>query len=169
MAITHGTCSRYFDVFDRESIKIIFTHELGADTEGSVRDLYRFLGVDDSTSRSTRARFNEAAGAKSRRRAMKWARGIGLDPPGAQSCSDEFKQVLKRRMATSRRPSQDAGRRACQTDGPLSTGQIVIWRRCSASTCLAGRRLDSTVPTICFPSAVSCGTISARRKEVIPA
>jgi len=96
---------RYFEVFDRDSIKIIFTHELGADTDGTVRDLYRFIGVDDTIEFDT-SRANEAAGAGSRR-LMKSARGMGLTRLGPM-LPDGVKQRLKTRMANlGGRPTMD--------------------------------------------------------------
>jgi Sulfotransferase family len=57
---------RYFEVFERERIRIYLYEELRADTQGVVTDLLRFLDVDPSVEIDVSKRFNVSGVHRSR-------------------------------------------------------------------------------------------------------
>jgi hypothetical protein len=48
LGLYHPQLSRYFERFDRSRIKVILYDDLAADPAAVMRDLYAFLGVDES-------------------------------------------------------------------------------------------------------------------------
>ena len=44
----HAQLSRYYELFDREQIRVYLYEDLKEDPAGMVQDVFRFLGVDDS-------------------------------------------------------------------------------------------------------------------------
>ena len=58
--------ARWFAQFPREQLRVVFSHELNADVEAVVRDLWRFSGVDDRAGFVDQGRVNEAIGAGAR-------------------------------------------------------------------------------------------------------
>ena len=47
---------RYFDIFDREQIKVIIYDDFRQDTVGTMQSIYRFLDIDDSFIPNTKSR-----------------------------------------------------------------------------------------------------------------
>ena len=54
----HAQLSRYYDLFGREQIRVYLYEELKADPLGMVRDVFGFLGVDDSFAPDTSLKHN---------------------------------------------------------------------------------------------------------------
>lgn len=50
---------RYIDMFGRDNVKIIFTEDMRDDAQGVVKELYRFVGVDDQFTADTSKKYNE--------------------------------------------------------------------------------------------------------------
>jgi Sulfotransferase family len=49
---------RYFDLFDREQVRVYLYEDLGADPVGVLKDIFRFLGVDDESVPDVSVRHN---------------------------------------------------------------------------------------------------------------
>jgi hypothetical protein len=58
----HGQLKRYFELFDRERIKVCLYEELNEDPVGVSQDVFRFLGVDDAFEPDTSLRHNVSGG-----------------------------------------------------------------------------------------------------------
>jgi hypothetical protein len=57
--------SRYYDQFDQQQIKVILFDDLAADPQGVLRDLFRFLEVDDAFIADTSVRHNAGVAPRS--------------------------------------------------------------------------------------------------------
>lgn len=58
MGFYHGQLKRYFEVFDRDQIKVYLYEDLEANPVGVLQDIFRFLGVDDTFVPDTTLRHN---------------------------------------------------------------------------------------------------------------
>jgi hypothetical protein len=63
----HRQLRRYYDVFPRERIRVYLYEELTSDPDALLRDLYRFLGVDEGLTANVEQHFNEAGIPKNER------------------------------------------------------------------------------------------------------
>jgi hypothetical protein len=50
---------RYIDMFGRENVKIVFTEDMKLDATSVVKEIYKFIGVDDTFIPDTDKRYNE--------------------------------------------------------------------------------------------------------------
>jgi len=62
----HAQLSRYFEAFGRERVKVYLYDDLRSDPFGMMRDIFRFLGVDDSFTPDTSTRYNLSGVPRSR-------------------------------------------------------------------------------------------------------
>lgn len=62
----HSQLKRYYDRFEREQIKVYLYDELNSDPEGVVRDMFRFLDVDDAFEPDMSSRHNVSGIPQSR-------------------------------------------------------------------------------------------------------
>lgn len=62
----HSQLKRYYDRFDRGQIKVYLYDELNSNPEGVVRDIFRFLGVDDEFEPDMASRHNVSGVPQSR-------------------------------------------------------------------------------------------------------
>lgn len=62
----HEQLSRYFELFPPEQIKIFLYEEVIRDNKAMMRELYRFVGVDDTFEPDTSLRYNPSGIPKSR-------------------------------------------------------------------------------------------------------
>ncbi|HEX8199102.1 MAG TPA: sulfotransferase [Isosphaeraceae bacterium] len=67
MGFYHEQLSRYFVAFDRAQIRIYLYDEFHADPLGVLRDVFRFLGVDEGFAPDTSVRHNAASVPRERR------------------------------------------------------------------------------------------------------
>ena len=58
MGLYSSQLRRYYELFDREQIKVYLYEELNADPKSTLGDLFRFLGVDEAFVPETRIRYN---------------------------------------------------------------------------------------------------------------
>lgn len=54
----HSQLKRYFDLFERDQIKVYFYEDLNSDPLGMLQDAFRFVGVDDTFVPETAVRYN---------------------------------------------------------------------------------------------------------------
>jgi len=101
MYLDHGDYAtgigRYLEHFDPAALRVVFTHEMGVDTAGVVRDLYGFVGVDASIEIDSPERVNEALGSRGRG-VMQAAKRTGLTRLGPL-LPDSVKQKVKKRLS----------------------------------------------------------------------
>ena len=57
---------RYFDLFERDQLKIYLYEDLNSDPSGLSRDIFRFLGVNESFTPQAAARYNASGRPKSK-------------------------------------------------------------------------------------------------------
>jgi len=62
----HAQLRRYLELFDRERVMICFSEDLSRDPERLLRDVFRFLGVDDSFVPAASTRHNAAGVPRSK-------------------------------------------------------------------------------------------------------
>jgi hypothetical protein len=58
VGLYHAQLKRYFDLFERDQIKVYLYEDLGSDALGMVQDVFRFVGVDDAFVPETAVRYN---------------------------------------------------------------------------------------------------------------
>ena len=63
----HRNLSRYFERFDRSRIRVYLYEDFNRDPEGTLTDVFRFLGVDDGFRPDLRTRFNASGRPRSAR------------------------------------------------------------------------------------------------------
>jgi hypothetical protein len=145
--------AEYFARFPAEQIKVILFDDLQANTPEVVRDLYRFLGVDDSFSPNF-ARENEGGVARSRvsylalDKARKWLRRAGLTPAALKP----FAKRLERSLLTKSRIDPHIRRKILE----------VCAADIRATQALIGRDLSSWLPA---ESVDGHGSRDAERRQ----
>jgi hypothetical protein len=58
VGLYHRQLKRYFDLFERDRIRVYLYEDLGSDPTGMLRDVFRFLDVDDSFVPEASVRYN---------------------------------------------------------------------------------------------------------------
>ena len=66
IGLYYGQLKRYFELFERDQLKIYLYEDLNSDPSGLSQDIFRFLGVDDSFIPQAAARYNASGTPKSR-------------------------------------------------------------------------------------------------------
>lgn len=72
----HGFLKRYYDRFDQRQIRVYLFDDLRADPNGMLRDIFRFLGADDTFAPDTSIQYNVGRGVPRYRRlnmGLSWA------------------------------------------------------------------------------------------------
>lgn len=62
----HAQLSRYYELFDRDRIRVYLYEEFDADPVGVARDIFRFLGLDDAFEPDVSVRYNPAGVPRNR-------------------------------------------------------------------------------------------------------
>jgi hypothetical protein len=62
----YGQLKRYFDLFERNQLKVYLYEDLNSNPSGLVRDIFRFLGVNESFTPQAAARYNASGMPKSK-------------------------------------------------------------------------------------------------------
>ena len=106
---------RYFDRFRREQLRVYLYEDYVADPAGMMRDVFRFLGVDDSFVPDMSVRHNESKFPRSRALQVfltepRRAKNL-LKPLLPAGCSRRIGDHLRRRNLTRPRLSEEARRR----------------------------------------------------------
>jgi len=91
----HAQLSRYFEAFGRERVKVCLYDDLRSDPFGMMRDLFRFLGVDDSFTPDTSTRYNLSGVPRSRAVGNLVKRLGGLTPALKKVIPFEARQLIK--------------------------------------------------------------------------
>lgn len=106
---------RYMEYFPLDRMRVVFTHELADTTEYVVRDLWRYLGVDDAASMPNESRANEAIG-RSAAPLMKFLKATGLMKLRSL-LPESLKGKIKRGLASAgEKPKMDPDTRAWLTE-----------------------------------------------------
>ncbi len=66
IGLYHAQLKRYFDLFERDRIKVYLYEEFGSDPSKVLRDIFRFLDVDDMIVPETIIRYNASGTPKNR-------------------------------------------------------------------------------------------------------
>jgi hypothetical protein len=66
IGLYHGQLKRYFDLFERDQIKVYLYDDLNSDPSGVLRDIFQFLGVGGSFVPEAAARYNASGMPKNR-------------------------------------------------------------------------------------------------------
>ncbi|TCJ15462.1 sulfotransferase [Rubrobacter taiwanensis] len=66
IGLYHAQLKRYFDLFERDQIRVYLYEELNSDPSGVLQDTFRFLGVDDTFVPEATVRYNASGVPKSR-------------------------------------------------------------------------------------------------------
>ena len=143
----HAQLSRYVELFGREQLRVYLHEDLRSDPFGMIRDIFRFLGVDETFTPDTSTRYNLSGVPRSRAVGALVKRLGGLTPVVKRVVPFKARQRIKRGVFVKAPPLEPAVRRglveAYREDvlrlGDLLGRNLSAWLSVEPSRAGAGR------------------------------